>query len=199
MLAGPVAHFELVRIARRRRTFALRFVFGLILLGGIGAQYAEHADGLDRGLLSFREMAQFGQTTFLWLTFAQAVLVIGLTPALMADAIASERQSKTLHYLLASRLSGPEIVLGKLTARLLTLAALVVLVLPVASIFTLVGGVSVSHLLLSAVALASAAYFVAGLATLISVLSRRPRDAVGLAYMLTAAWLFLRTETSTMT
>ncbi len=31
----------------------------------------------------------------------------------------------------------------------------------------------------------------AGLATLVSVLSRRPRDAVGSAYLLTAAWLFL--------
>ena len=139
MLAGPVAHFELVRIARRRRTFVLRFVFGLILLGGIGAQYADFARLDILGTLSFREMAEFGQTVFLWLTLGQAILVLGLTPALMADAIASERQSKTLHYLLASRLSGPEIVLGKLTARLLTLAALVVLVLPVASMFTLVG------------------------------------------------------------
>jgi ABC-type transport system involved in multi-copper enzyme maturation permease subunit len=195
MLAGPVAHFELVKIARRRRTFVLRFVFGLILLGSIAAQYAGFDDQLhpwhDRGPLSLREMAEFGQTLFLALTVTQAVLVLGLTPALVADAIASERQTKTLHYLLASRLSGTEIVLGKLTARLLSVAVLVVLVLPVMSMLTLFGGVSVSHILLGAAALASAAYFVAGLATLVSVLLRRPRDAVGMAYILTTAWLFL--------
>ena len=49
----------------------------------------------------------------------QGIAVLLLTPTLVAGVIADERQRKTLHYLLASRLSSGEIILGKLAARLL--------------------------------------------------------------------------------
>ena len=42
-----------------------------------------------------------------------------LTPALVAGVIADEKQRKTLHYLMASRLNSAEIVLGKLLVRML--------------------------------------------------------------------------------
>ena len=122
---------------------------------------------------------------------AQAALVLGLTPALVADAIASERQRKTLHYLLASPLGSREIVLGKLAARLLGVGVYPALVLPIMSLLTLIGGVSPPGLILGYAALASSAYFLAGLALLASVLARRQRDAMGAAYSLTAAWLLL--------
>lgn len=70
------------------------------------------------------------------------MLVLGLTPALVADAIASERQNKTLHDLLVSRLRSDEIVWGKLAARLLSVAVFPALVLPVLSLVSLFGGVS---------------------------------------------------------
>src|SRR5690348_16627795 len=120
MLGGPVFYFELVRTARRRRTFALRFVFGLIVLGVVAASYlGEYGLGpmwSGARSLSLRELAQFGQALFAAIMATQAVLVLGLMPALAADAIASERQRKTLHYLLASRLRSAEIVIGKLGA-----------------------------------------------------------------------------------
>ena len=53
----------------------------------------------------------------------QAVAVLFLAPVLVAGAIAEEKQRKTLHYLLASRLSSLEIVVGKLAARLILVAS----------------------------------------------------------------------------
>jgi ABC-type transport system involved in multi-copper enzyme maturation permease subunit len=195
MFVGPLCYFELVRMARRGRLFALRFAFGLILLGIVGFNYL----GLSRpmglwsgaGALSIGEMARFGEAIFASIMAAQAALVLGLTPALVADAIASERQRKTLDHLLASPLKSGEIVLGKLASRLLGVGVFPALVLPIMSLLTLIGGVSPAGLVLGYAALASSAYFLAGLALLASVLARRPRDAIGAAYSLTAAWLFI--------
>jgi ABC-type transport system involved in multi-copper enzyme maturation permease subunit len=195
MFAGPICHFDLVRMARRGRLFALRFAFGLLLLGIMALNYVGHSGPMrpwyNPGVFSIRELAQFGQGLFASIMAAQAALVLGLTPALVADAIASERQRKTLHYLLASPLNSREIVLGKLASRLLGVGVYPALVLPVVSLLTLIGGVSPEGLVLGYLALASSAYFLAGLALLASVLARRPRDAIGAAYLLTAAWLFL--------
>ncbi len=174
--------------------FSLRFLFGVIVLVVIGVNYlAQGADtqrGYDTGEMTLGEISQFGAGLFWSVMTAQTVMVLGLTPALVADAIASERQAKTLHYLLASRLEGAEIVLGKLVARLLNVLVLLALVLPILSLLTLIGGVSPAGLVLGDAALASSAFFLAGLAMLVSVLARRPRDAVGAAYLLTGLWLF---------
>jgi ABC-2 family transporter protein len=195
MFAGPVCYFDLVRTARRGRLFALRSAFGLLLLGIMAVNYVGHS-GPTRpwyspGTFSIGEMAQFGQALFASIMAAQAALVLGLTPALVADAIASERQRKTLHHLLASPLGSGEIVLGELAARLIGVSVYPALVLPIMSLLTLIGGVSPPGLVLGYAALASSAYFLGCLVLLASVLARRPREAVGAAYSLTAAWLFL--------
>jgi hypothetical protein len=76
MFGGPVAHFELVRIARKRRTFVLRFVFGLVVFGIIALAYLEFSDArrpwYNPGEVSLGEMARFGQTLFWSIMAAQA-------------------------------------------------------------------------------------------------------------------------------
>lgn len=197
MFAGPVCRFELVRIARRRLFYTLRFGFGLILLAIVGVDYW-FLSGWDWPwsnpsipLLSVHELAEFGRWLFRSIFVAEAALVLILTPALVADAIASERHGKTLHFLLASRLGSGEIVLGKLGARLTQLGAFLLLVLPIQSLLTLVGGVDPVEVLLDYAGLASTAFFLAAIAMLTSVEARRPRDAVTVAYVLTLTWLLL--------
>ena len=196
MIAGPVFHFELVRTARRRRFYITRFAFGLVLLGILGMNYGSFAasrwfiDQTRGGMLTTRELNAFGYSVFASLMVAQAALVLGLTPALVADSVASERQRKTLHYLMASRLKGVEIVLGKLGARLLNLGTYLAAALPIVSLLTLFGGIDPAMIVLTYAAIGSTAFFLAALAILASVTSRRPRDAVGASYGLGATWLF---------
>ena len=197
MLLGPIFHFELVRIARRRRFFAMRFAFGFIVLGIIGLNFLGYLGersfltGSFRPDYSLSELAGLGRSLFASIMGAQTALVLVLTPALVADAIASERQRKTLQDLLTTQLSGREIVLGKLGARLANVLSYLALVLPIASLLTLFGGVSPETLLWGDLALVSTAYFLGGLAILASVLARRSRDAVGLAYSQVALWALL--------
>jgi len=195
MFAGPVCHFDLVRMARRGRLFALRFAFGLVVLGIVALNYVGQSSPVgplsSPGELSIGALAQFGRALCASIMAAQMALVLGLTPALVADAIASERTRKTLHYLLASPLGSLEIILGKLAARLLGVGVYPALALPIVSLLTLIGGISPAGLVLGYLALASTAYVLASLSLLASVLARRPRDAIRAAYSLTAAWLIL--------
>ena len=83
----------------------------------------------------------FAFSTFCAITIGQEILVLVLTPALVAGVIADEKQRKTLHYLMASQLSSAEIVLGKLLVRMLYVAVLLGVSLPILSLLVLLGGV----------------------------------------------------------
>ncbi len=107
----------------------------------------------------------------------------------MAGIISDEYQRKTLHYLLASRLSSAEIVLGKLGARLVHAVAFVALGLPIVSLLMLYGGLNPVSILYVYVGTATMVLFAAGFSTLISILARRPRDAILASYGLGAIWL----------
>lgn len=199
MLAGSVAYFESVRIARRRRFFFLRIGFGLLVLVVVGLNdwmlerlLTAGPGGASRDL-SPTQLTQVARSLFLWLTAMQMSLVLGLTPGLVADAIASERHRKTLDVLLTSRLSGGEIVFGKVVPRLLYLSVFLALVLPIVSSLTLLGGVDPEALVWNAAILGASAFFLASLGILASVEVRVARNAIAAAYGLMAAWLLLPT------
>ena len=123
MLPGPVFNVELLTSSRRRWTFGVRVVYGLILLFIIWMSYRESFPerAMAAGTVSIQRLSQFAAEIFAVFAVTQAVAVALLTPPLIAGVIADDRQRKTLHYLLASRLTSGEIVLGKLAAKLLHL------------------------------------------------------------------------------
>ncbi|SIO07745.1 ABC-2 family transporter protein [Singulisphaera sp. GP187] len=193
MLPGPVFNAELLTTARRTRYFVVRFIYGAILLYFIWRNDPDHgAWGFRRtaGELSIREMARLGWALFLTILIVQSVAVLLLTPTLVAGVIAEERQRKTLHYLLASRLSSGEIILGKLAARMLHLGVFVAIGLPITSLLSLFGGVDPNLVLLSFAVTATTAFFLAALSILVSTHARRPREAISLVYLLEFCWLF---------
>lgn len=188
MLAGPVFEFELLTTARRGRYYLTRaayaglllYAFYLIYLGWV-ATYGE--------VLSPVLIARFALATFGWLAVLQLGLVLTLTPALTAGVIASEKQSKTLHYVMATPLSGVEVVLGKLLSRLLHVGVFLGVGFPVLSMLVLLGGVDPWLVLLACGAAASSAFVLAAAAVLASVYARRVREALFLSYALEFLWL----------
>ena len=116
--------------------------------------------------------------------------MLGLTPALVAGVIADESRRKTLHYLLASRLSGAEIVLGKLLARMLHVGVFLAIGLPVIAGLTLFGGIDPNDVLRIDLGTACTAFALAGLSILVSTVTKRARDAILVTYLIEAVWLF---------
>jgi ABC-type transport system involved in multi-copper enzyme maturation permease subunit len=195
MLPGPVFNVELVITARRARYYVVRVIYGLILLVLVWINYVEatmfNRSGGGRGAMSRQEMAQFADRVFATFAVVQGVMVLLLTPTLVAGVIVDEKQRKTLHYLLASRLSSGEIVLGKLAARLLHLGVFLGVGLPIMSLLSLFGGVDPRLVFLAYCGTLSLAFFLAGLSIWVSTISKKIREAVTLVYMLEMAWLVI--------
>src|SRR4051794_20778980 len=122
---GPVYERELMVTARRKRSFALRFVYGLALLALVASIYRANPQlEASATVISFGALRSFGRALFQTLVVAQGIAVVFLTPSLVSGTIAGEVQRKTLPDLLTSDLSSAEIVLGKLAARLLHVVVL---------------------------------------------------------------------------
>jgi ABC-type transport system involved in multi-copper enzyme maturation permease subunit len=193
MLPGPVFNIELLTTARRARYYAIRFAYGIMLLffvvQMVGIWRGEGQGLWAGGELSISQMAATGQSIFGTLTVFQGVAVLVITPALVAGVVADEKQRKTLQYLLVSRLTSTEIILGKLFARLLHVGIFLAIGLPVTSLISLFGGVEPLMVLLSYALTLSTASFLAALAVLVSTLARRPREASMQVYILELAWL----------
>lgn len=191
MLLGPVFRAELVRTPRRRRYYSLRVIYGVGLLLLLWLNYQEllRTAAYRGGLPRIDDFSEFAMTTFIWFASVQLGTILLMIPALFGSVLADEKQRKTMHYLMASRLSSAEIVLDKLAARLLHVGAFIMLGLPVMSLLTLFGGVELNVVAGAYLATCSITFFAASLSLLISAFARRVRQAVLLAYVFTIAWL----------
>ncbi len=197
-LVGPVLFYDLIRSARRGRTFLLRAAYALALLVALSLLYAsylsrgDHFESLFGGpRVGTQQVAEFGSNFFLTFMGLQFGAVFVLTPAFTATAVAEEKERRTLDYLLATDLENREVVLGKLTSRLLALLLLLVGGLPVLSFVQFLGGVDPNLVLAGFVATVVTMLSLGSLSIFNSVRAPRPRGAVFSTYVVAGAYLLL--------
>jgi ABC-type transport system involved in multi-copper enzyme maturation permease subunit len=190
MFAGirAVIRAELTTTARRRRYYFLRLAYGLILLAFFSVSYMAWESRFPEGATT-EEVRRFAENAFIQFGSLQTWMVLFLVPALVAGVIADEHQRKTLHDLLASRLSSAEIMLGKLLARLAHLGVFVAIGVPVVCLLALYGALNPENVGIVYGSTATTVLFLAGGSMLISILARTPRDALLAAYGLEFLWL----------
>lgn len=192
MLPGPVFFHELRAAARKRKSFVIRTLIGLfllyLLLVSEGGSYRRSSTANDWEY-SAKDLARIGGNLFSMVVWLQAMIILLLTPAFVAGSIVEDRQRKVLSYLLASPLTGAEIVLGKLAARLINLVVLVAVGLPVVSIALFLGGVAPDEVWLCYGLSFTSLYFLAGVSIFASAFSARPRDAIVRVYAIEGIWL----------
>lgn len=141
-LTGPVFAKELRVSARRRRSFALRFGYLFVLGCFVVAVWLSETGTGDRfGAYSIAQMASAGKTiitSIVWFQFAalQAVAVV-----LAGTSISEEVYRRTLAVLLTTPVTTFQIAAGKLLSRVLQLALLVALSLPLLAVVRVFGGV----------------------------------------------------------
>ena len=188
MVPGPVFAFELMSTARRGRFYLVRAFYAAVLFMILWTVHAAWTSETGAELPAHM-VKWFAFSTYSGISIGQEILVLVLTPALVAGIVADEKQRKTLHYLLASRLTSPEIVVGKLLVRMLYVAVLLGVSLPVLSLLVLLGGIDPRLVLLACGATFSTAWFLAALSIWVSTIARRVREAFFVAYGLEALWL----------
>ncbi len=172
MLPGPIFHFELLTTARHGRFFMIRALYGAVLLIVLWAIYSAWSSSFENAELPAKMVNWFAFSAFGGIAIGQEILVLVLTPALVAGVIADEKKRKTLHYVMASRLTSAEIVVGKLLVRMLYVGVLLGVSVPVSSLLVLLGGINPWLVLLSCGATLSTAWWLAALSIWVSTIAR---------------------------
>jgi ABC-type Na+ efflux pump permease subunit len=141
--------------------------------------------------LTVGQIAGFAAQFFWTFSLLQVLMVLVVGPALVAPTISVERERRTIEYLFATDLTNTEIVLGKLLARVLDIAAAVLVGLPILALAGLLGGIDPRQLLFTFIITASTMFTVAALAIAVSVRSTRVRNAVSQVYAILLALLVI--------
>ncbi len=187
---GPVFAFEwLTGDTDRRGVYATRAFFVLALLIVLGAVWWSANEGLTFSTL--RDFAEAGSAFYLALVGTQLVLVLLAAPSATAGAICLDKSRGTLTHLLVTDLSDPEIVLGKLAARLVPTLTLVLCALPVQFLASLLGGIDPGALVGSTLVTLGVATFACSLALTLSVWGKKTQDVLIATYVVLLLWLLV--------
>src|SRR6478736_5155826 len=193
---GPVFAYEWLTASRRWQGYALRSLLVLLLLLGLSGVWLGHHDGT--GELSVRQLAEIGRAFYAVTTLIVLGLVGLAAPAAAAGAICVEKDRGNLTLLFSTDLTDAEIVLGKLSARLVPVVGLIACAAPVLALATLLGGVDPAMPAGSLLVCLACAVFGCTLALTLSVWGRKTHEvllttyAFGVFYLLSAPiWLAL--------
>src|SRR5438128_12415445 len=141
-ILGPMFAKEMVEIARRKRYFVNRILYGLALLFTVFVVWDNFRGRFPgAGRVSIHLMAEMAEALFHAVSAVQYGAGFLFVPLFLCGVIASEREVRTLDLLFTTRLSDREIVLGKLGSRVAVVGLMVLLSLPVVSLIMLFGGV----------------------------------------------------------
>lgn len=187
--AGPIFTSDLFRGFRRGRSILVRCAYIIVLTLLLISVYWHWARQYEDRAIPVKDMPDFAEAIFAIFMAGQFVLVMLLTPALVAGAVAEEKERRTLDFLLATDLRGHEIVLGKLAARLTTLCLFLLAGFPILCLIALLGGIDPGLLLAGFAVTGITLCSLASLSILCSVHARSARSAILWTYL--AALVFL--------
>ena len=145
LAAGTLAS-RVCSTARRSRYIIMRLLYASLLLAILSMMYLNLHLEMQRRLDRL-DTAVLAQTFFITFMLVQLAIVMLLTPAYVAGAIAEEKDRKTLEFMLATDLRNREIVLSKLLSRLANMTLLLLTGLPILSMLQFIGGVDPQPLL----------------------------------------------------
>ena len=143
-MLGPHFYYDLIRMARKGWTSLLRCFYVLVLLIGLGVIGKD----LASGALSYNAYARTAEKLAYSLILLQYVLILVVAPVYVGGALIEEKERRTLELLFTTHLTDVEIVLGKVGARYVSLAAVVLASLPLLAFVQLWGGVDMAFLAL---------------------------------------------------
>ena len=133
MLNNPVLHKEMMRMRMRQGKPARIAILTAVALG-IAYFY-----WVSIGYLLKSQDAYSSRAIWTMTVMVQFLLIGLLTPSATANAISQEREQQTWDMLLQTRLTGKQIIFGKLLARLTPSLAIILLGLPVTTFCVLTG------------------------------------------------------------
>ena len=172
-VAGPLFDKELRVSSRRRRNYALRFMYVMLLTVFVATVWLGVVESEYSAVFQKSRMALAGKTiitTIVWFQFVATQLIAII---MLSTSINDEIQHRTLGLLMTTPISSFHIVMGKLFSKLLQIILLLAISLPLLAVVRVFGGVPANYLLSSLCITLTAVILAGSLSLLFSISNRR--------------------------
>ncbi len=171
---GPIFEKELRVSSRRKRNYALRFVYVILLTAFVAGAWAIMIDEGSSSSVAFRasRMPELGKYIVSVITWFQFLAIQLVCIVMLSTSISDEIYNRTLAVLMSTPISSFQIVAGKLVGKLLQLILLLAVSLPLLAIVRVFGGVPWGYIVSSLCITLSAAAFVGSISLLLSAYNR---------------------------
>lgn len=182
-MLNPILASSALRRMRSRRTLVIVGAYVLVMLalalGGMLSYVSQSRVNLD-------QLPQ-GQRAYMMLILAQLALIALVAPVMTASSIAGERERQTLELLLVTNTSSIGIVFGKMMESFAFLALMILCALPVSGLVLVVGGATLSQILLGTLFLLCCAFVAACVGVFSSSFMKNTVGATIVSYLLMLA------------
>ena len=181
-MLGPVFNREASVVPKRPKTYLMRGVYVLSLFVLVCTGYLV-LDG-SRSLATTSDAARFGGWMLTLLAPLQLLVLSSVAAVGAASSVAQEKDRRTLILLLLTRLTGFEVVVGKLTATLLTPLSMLLCALPLFLMLPLLGGVSPEQIAGVFAVTAATIVFSATIGTVVALWREKTFQAIAMTLLL---------------
>lgn len=176
-LLGPIVDKELRVTSRRRRFYVLRFAYLAMMLMFVALVWYSATRSYSAGYSSAM-MSRAGQQIASVIVGFQFVAVQLIAVVLMSTAISEEIYRRTLGVLMTTPITSFQIVMGKLLSKLLQMAQLVALSLPLLALVRVFGGVPWESVIGGLCLTLASAVFAGAVSLYFSIYNRRAYVAI---------------------
>ena len=173
-LFGPIFEKELRVSSRRKRNYITRFVYLVFLTGFLSVIWLDATDfTVSSGTHVASRLAQAGKQIIVTLVWFQFYAIQLVAVVMLSTAISDEIYHRTLGVLMSTPITSFQIVIGKLSSKLLQLILLLGVSLPLLAVVRIFGGVPWDYIISSLCMTLTALIFVGSLSLFFSSFSRK--------------------------
>lgn len=175
-LTGPILDKEMRVASRRRRNFWLRVIYVALMTGLIALIWLVVDDKSSRSYnqaSNVYRMSEIGKSVILAIVWFQFIMGQLVAIVSMSTSISDEIYRRTLGVLMTTPINSLQIVMGKLTSKLLQILVLLGISLPVLAVVRVFGGVPWGFVVHSLCLTLVSLLFVSSVAMFFSIFTRR--------------------------
>ena len=173
-LFGPIFDKELRVSSRRKRNYIMRFIYLVFLTGFLSVIWLNAVDfTVSSGTHVVSRLALAGKQIIIFLVWFQFYALQLVAVIMLSTAISDEIYRRTLGVLMSTPITSFQIVMGKLSGKLLQLILLLGVSLPLLAVVRIFGGVPWDYIISSLCLTLSTLVFVGSLSLFFSSFSRK--------------------------
>ena len=173
-VTGPILDKELRISSRRRRNYALRCAYLVLLMFFLVLVWLDQLwNASSWGVYSVSRMAEAGKRIVMTIVWFQFCTTQFLAVVMLSTSINDEVYRGTLGALMTTPITSFQIVMGKLFSKLLQIILLLAISLPLLAVVRIFGGVPWNYIISSLCITLTTVIFVGSVSLLFSIFSRK--------------------------